>query len=80
MTGDADKIMNLWRELVGDPAFVPEDLSGIWVVQLGSHTESLQSRLVRETHRQAAVNAAAMWLCIRISIGPPLRSTAGTMF
>lgn len=41
MTGDADKIMNLWRELVGDPAFVPEDLSDIWAVQLGSHTESL---------------------------------------
>lgn len=41
MTGDADKIMNLWRELVGDPAFVPEDLSDIWAVQLGSWTEQL---------------------------------------
>lgn len=41
MTGDADKIINLWRELVGDPAFVPEDLSDIWAVQLGSHTEVL---------------------------------------
>jgi predicted phage-related endonuclease len=39
MTGDADKIMNLWRELVGDPAFVPEDLSDVWAVQLGSWTE-----------------------------------------
>lgn len=39
MTGDAEKIMNLWRELVGDPAFVEEDLSGIWAVQLGSWTE-----------------------------------------
>lgn len=39
MTGDADKIMNLWRELVGDPAYVPEDLSDIWAVQLGSWTE-----------------------------------------
>lgn len=41
MTGDEEKIMNLWRELVGDPAFVEEDLSGVWPVQLGSHTESL---------------------------------------
>lgn len=39
MTGDAEKIINLWRELVGDPAFEPEDLSGIWAVQLGSWTE-----------------------------------------
>lgn len=41
MTGDEGKIMNLWRELVGDPAFVEEDLSDVWPVQLGSHTESL---------------------------------------
>lgn len=41
MTGDPDKIMNLWRELVGDPAFVPEDLSEVWPVQLGSATEQL---------------------------------------
>jgi hypothetical protein len=41
MTGDAVKIHDLWRELIGDPAFVPEDLSGVWAVQLGSHTEAL---------------------------------------
>jgi predicted phage-related endonuclease len=41
MTGDEAKIMNLWRELVGDPAFIPEDLSDVWPVQLGAHTESL---------------------------------------
>jgi hypothetical protein len=41
MNGDAEKILNLWRELTGDPSFVPEDLSGIWAVQLGSHTETL---------------------------------------
>lgn len=39
MTGENDRIMNLWRELVGDPAFVPEDLSDVWAVQLGSWTE-----------------------------------------
>lgn len=41
MTGDQDKILNLWRELVGDPAFAPEDLSGVWAIQLGSCTEAL---------------------------------------
>src|SRR5690606_3259307 len=41
MTGDADKILNLWRELTGDPSYVPDDLSDIWAVQLGSHTEPL---------------------------------------
>lgn len=41
ISGDADKILNLWRELVGDPAFVPEDLSDVWPVQLGSCTEAL---------------------------------------
>jgi predicted phage-related endonuclease len=41
MTGDEEKILNLWRELVGDPAFVEEDLSDVWPVQLGAHTESL---------------------------------------
>jgi predicted phage-related endonuclease len=39
MTGDQEKILNLWRELVGDPAFVPEDLTDVWAVQLGSWTE-----------------------------------------
>jgi predicted phage-related endonuclease len=41
MTGDEAKILNLWSELVGDPAFVEEDLSDVWPVQLGAHTESL---------------------------------------
>lgn len=41
MTGDEAKVLNLWREMVGDPLFVPEDLSGVWPVQLGSVTENL---------------------------------------
>lgn len=40
MTGDEAAMMNLWREMVGEP-FETEDLSGVWPVQLGSHTESL---------------------------------------
>lgn len=41
MNGDDAKVLNLWRELVGDPAFVPEDLSDVWAVQLGIATEAL---------------------------------------
>lgn len=41
MTGDADKILNLWKELIGDPSFVSEDLSGVWPVRLGEATEQL---------------------------------------
>lgn len=41
MNGDEEAMMNLWREMVGDPAFVPDDLSGVWAVQLGSFTEPL---------------------------------------
>ena len=41
MTGDAAKILDLWREMVGDPAYEPEELSGVWAVQLGAHTEPL---------------------------------------
>src|SRR5262249_26072714 len=41
MTDDQAAIMDLWREMVGDPDYVPEDLSGVWAVQLGSHTESI---------------------------------------
>jgi hypothetical protein len=42
MSGDAERILALWKELTGDPSFVPEDLSDVWPVQLGSHTEVLQ--------------------------------------
>lgn len=41
MTGDEAAILNLWREMIGDPNFVEEDLSDVWPVQLGSHTEIL---------------------------------------
>jgi len=41
MTGDETKIMDLWREMTGDPTWKPEDLSDVWAVQLGSCTEEL---------------------------------------
>jgi predicted phage-related endonuclease len=66
MTGDAEKIMNLWRELVGDPAFVEEDLSDVWPVQLGAHTESLnldwyERRTGRLLSRRGEVVAHPEW-------------------
>ena len=39
MTGDAEKIMRLWREMIGDEA--PENLDDVWAVQLGLVTEQL---------------------------------------
>lgn len=39
VSGDDQKVINLWREMVGDPTFVQEDLSGIWPIRLGSATE-----------------------------------------
>lgn len=41
MTGDQKKMLNLWRELVGDPDYEPTDFSNIWPVALGSTTEEL---------------------------------------
>lgn len=41
MSGSEDDILNLWKELIGDPSFVAEDLSAVWPVQLGSWTEPL---------------------------------------
>lgn len=41
MTGESDKIMDLWRYMVGDPAYVEPDLSCVWPVRLGEATEAL---------------------------------------
>src|SRR5262245_60968226 len=40
MTGDAEKIYRLWREMIGEE--IPEDLSHVWPVRLGEATEALQ--------------------------------------
>lgn len=39
MAGDEAKILSRWQELVGDPAYEPEDLSRVWPVQFGSYIE-----------------------------------------
>lgn len=44
MVADEARIMDLWREMTADPTWLPEDLSGVWAVQLGEATESLNLR------------------------------------
>jgi hypothetical protein len=39
MTGDAEKILRLYREMIGEE--LPEDLSDVWPVRLGETTEQL---------------------------------------
>lgn len=39
MSGDSDKVMRLWQEMVG--AAEAEDLSAVWPVRLGEATEAL---------------------------------------
>ena len=46
MTGDEHKILNLWREMVGDPEYTPIDLSDYWPAVLGSFTGTTLARLV----------------------------------
>lgn len=41
MRGDDRALYDLWREMTGDPSYVPDDLSGVWPVQLGAVTEAL---------------------------------------
>lgn len=41
VSGDKQRILNLWREMVGDPAYVEPDFSDNWPVRLGETTEQL---------------------------------------
>ncbi len=41
MTGDKEKIMQVWRELCGDSSYQEENLDDVWPVQLGLITEPL---------------------------------------
>lgn len=50
MTGDPAKILDLWREMIGDPTYEPEDLSGVWAAQLGAHTEALNLEWYTRKH------------------------------
>lgn len=54
MTGSEKELYDLWREVIGDPTYQHPDLSGVWPVALGSHTESLNLDWY-ERKRQRAV-------------------------
>jgi hypothetical protein len=41
MNGPGSKITALWRELIGDPGYCRENLSGVWPIALGEATEAL---------------------------------------
>jgi hypothetical protein len=59
MEGNKQKILDLWREMIGDPAYKESDLSDIWAVQLGVCTESLNldwyQRIYRPLSRRGEV-------------------------
>lgn len=65
MTADPDKIMNLWREMVGDPAFVPEDLSGVWPIRLGEATEALNLSWYERKTGRALTRQGEVVICPR---------------
>lgn len=66
MTGDAEKIYKLWQEMIGDPAFVPEDFSNNWPVNLGIATEALNldwfARKHGEVTRRGEVVVKNEWM------------------
>jgi predicted phage-related endonuclease len=41
MHGDEAELLDLWRELVGDPSYHAPDFDSIWAVQLGVASEAL---------------------------------------
>src|SRR6185312_7345784 len=41
MSGNAERIMNEWRRLVGDPGYVAPDFSDNWAVNFGAYIEPL---------------------------------------
>jgi predicted phage-related endonuclease len=49
MTADAVKIMQLYKELIGEAE--PEDLSQVWPVRLGEATEQLQLDWFEQRYR-----------------------------
>ena len=44
VNGDETEVLNLWREMVGDPRYMAPDLSRVWPVQRGSATEGVNLR------------------------------------
>jgi len=41
VSGDKERIIDLWKETIGDPSFVPPNFDDNWPVKLGETTEAL---------------------------------------
>lgn len=50
MKGDEQELLDLFYEVIGDPRYKPEDLSGVWPVQLGIATETLNLQWFQRKH------------------------------
>jgi predicted phage-related endonuclease len=50
MTGDKEKILDLWKELVGDPSWVKPDFSDNWPVCFGEATEEINLAWFAKKH------------------------------
>ena len=60
VAGDEADLLDLWRELVGDPSYHAPDFDSIWPVQLGTVTETLnlawyERKMGRKLTRQGEV-------------------------
>ena len=47
MSGDETAILNEWRRLVGDPAYVPLDLDNVWAPSFGSYIEPFMKNYLK---------------------------------
>lgn len=50
MEGDMEKILDLWKELVGDPTWVAPDFSDNWPVNFGEATEDINLKWFSKKH------------------------------
>lgn len=60
MTGDKAKIMQVWRELCGDPTATEDNLDDVWAVQLGTCTEGLNLDWYERTKQRTLVQRGAV--------------------
>lgn len=50
MTGDKEKILDLWKELIGDPSWVAPDFEDNWPVKFGEATEDINIAWFAKKH------------------------------
>jgi len=60
VSGDKDRILNLWREMIGSPDYVEPDFSDNWPVRLGETTEQLNLDWYEKKTGNILVNRGAV--------------------